>query len=117
MLIAVPITVQNGSAGALVFGPLLACVLASPLWAFVAYSVMSVLVIRLADPADVPRGGRCGACWRCRRRGWRPSRRPWRLAVWQAGVEYAKLPTTPPGRCYVATAAARGHRWLSAPSR
>jgi len=36
----------------------------------------------------------------------------WRLAVKVMLVEYAKLPTTPPPTCYIATAAARGHRWL-----
>lgn len=35
----------------------------------------------------------------------------WRLSVTLALEKYATLPKTPP-RCYVCTAAARGHRWL-----
>ena len=36
----------------------------------------------------------------------------WRMSIMLMLAEYAKLPTTPPERCYVCTAAARGHRWF-----
>jgi hypothetical protein len=35
----------------------------------------------------------------------------WRISVSHALDEYAKLPKEPP-KCYICTAAARGHRWL-----
>lgn len=38
----------------------------------------------------------------------------WPVAVTQAQVVYFSLPTTPPG-CYIVTASARGHRWLTRP--
>jgi hypothetical protein len=36
----------------------------------------------------------------------------WPMAVSQAQIVYSSLPTQPPG-CYVCTASARGHRWLT----
>lgn len=41
----------------------------------------------------------------------------WRAAVDRMLIEYAKLPTTPPEDCYVCTAAARGHGWLTRTQR
>ncbi len=81
----------------------------STTWAIIAYSMMSWRLLR--------RGGRgpwqfslaqlfvfvtwlaayCSA---------------WRMSVMLMLAEYAKLPTSPPERCYVCTAAARGHRWI-----
>lgn len=41
----------------------------------------------------------------------------WRAAVDRMLIEYAKLPTTPPTSCYVCTAAAKGHGWLTRTQR
>lgn len=41
----------------------------------------------------------------------------WRASVDWMLIEYAKLPSTPPEDCYVCTAAARGHGWLTQTER
>lgn len=41
----------------------------------------------------------------------------WRASVNWMLIEYAKLPTTPPDDCYICTAAATGHGWLTRTER
>lgn len=97
----------------LLIGPALfvvAPVVAAPLWTIVAYVAMSRTVyrryggrgqFRLVDLMGLLTWSSVYLA-------------SWRLSVTLALEKYATLPKTPP-RCYVCTAAARGHRWLVQP--
>ena len=88
---------------------ILVVLLCSTPWAVAAYAIMAVFVFRnsgvgglrftLARLLGVTTwaAAYCGA---------------WRTAYLVMLQEYAKLPKTPPGNCYICTAAARGHRRL-----
>lgn len=82
--------------------------LAAPAWTLLVYLMLSVRIIKsnLGQSTSNQRH-LFGATW---------------LSVWLGSLvaaiylaiqEYEKLPTSPPGGCYIATAAARGHRrWV-----
>ncbi len=77
----------------------------APAWAFAAYGILSLKLLRADQVNQKPNRIL-------------PAATAWTTAfgasmVWavlQALHEYAKLPTAPPPGCYVATAAAKGHR-------
>ena len=86
-------------------------------WAVIAYSAMALRLMRRrrADRWQFSLAQLLGAPCRGSPRG----RGAWRMSLLVVFEEYAKLPTSPPpSDCYVATAAARGHRrWVRAVGR
>lgn len=92
---------------ALIGFPIIASLVASPFWCFTVYLLMSIYAYRRSEDAKLLVALKykiligfgailvyAGAWW---------------LSIHSMLAEYAKLPTEPPD-CYIATAAAKGHR-------
>ena len=86
--------------------PIFVCLWCSTPWALAAYAAASCHLLRGSKtPLRVSLAQRLGAVsWFAAHCG------AWRLAFLWMLEEYSRLPTTPPDRCFVCTAAARGHR-------
>jgi hypothetical protein len=107
---AVATLINPVSVPAAVLGTLVASVLLSPVFALGVYGWVAILMWRLRKSAtaegapDQP----IAPVWPA---GWFVAyAAAWAAAVEQAVKAYGALPTTQPSSCYVATAAARGHR-------
>lgn len=85
--------------GSIVFGPG---------WAMLIYLAMAMRVGRALRELEMERGINAAAVAGVAG-GFVAS---WGLAIHQAIRAYQALPTSPPGGCYIASAAARGHGWL-----
>jgi hypothetical protein len=83
---------------------------AGPLWALLAYSWISLTISRRtqdrAPTTSLPRGVLTPLAWLG------AYGVAWRFAVLRAVIAYSSLPTQSPNRCYVCTAAGRGHARL-----
>jgi hypothetical protein len=100
--------VRRGHPAMLLFSLLAGSIFAAPAWAFTAYLLMSVRMWRRGGGPSESR-----ARWLLPA-GWVGAYAvTWKLANDAANDAYARLRPTPPGGCFVATAAARGHRWLT----
>lgn len=85
--------------GSIIFGPG---------WAMLIYLAMAMRVGRALREMEMERGVNPAAVAGLAG-GFAAS---WGLAIHQAIRAYQALPTSPPGGCYIASAAARGHGWV-----
>jgi hypothetical protein len=111
LVIAVAMTlIEPVSVPGSIFGAFFISLVLAPPWALGIYGWVSILMWRIGAQATA-RGAPdepIAIVWPA---GWAVAyAASWTLAIEQAVGAYRALPTTPPPGCYVATAAARGHR-------
>jgi hypothetical protein len=100
---------QSSPGEVLIVLPIMAIGFFSTPWCLGAYTILSIrLLLAIDGPWLRTSLARCFGLitWLA---AWFAA---WRLAVNWMLEEYARLPKQPPSRCYMATAAARGHAWL-----
>jgi hypothetical protein len=106
----VGLVIEPRSIPAAIFGAGLLSLLLAPGWTLAIYLVMSILICRVVRHERQrgltvePLSPFWPFAWLT---GYAAS---WGLAVQQAIQAYRALPTAPPHHCYIASAAARGHR-------
>jgi hypothetical protein len=94
----------GGTLGAVVGFPVFGSLFLATPWALAVYTTVAVRVYRLARDEPTGPGAIAAPVWGVTYAG------AWAVAVEQAIRTYHALPTVAPSRCYVASAAARGHR-------
>jgi hypothetical protein len=102
--VTIGMVIGKGAAWGVVGAPLIGSLLLATPWALATYAAIAVWVYRRAR--DEPTGpvATAAPAWTVTYAG------TWAVAVEQAIRAYHALPTARPSKCYVASAAARGHR-------
>jgi hypothetical protein len=105
VVLVIALILGRSAFGSVLFAPLVMSLFLATPWALAVYAAVAMRVWRLARD-EAPRPVVAAPAWLAAYAG------AWALAVQQAIQAYQRLPTNPPSRCYVASAAARGHRRL-----